>query len=141
MFPGPTDLLLTGYSTELIWTPRSKSGTSTPEPNAQTFSRIDTSHVMNGTTFCVCFIPSFSALKAALKPWRRGCRKVIMKKRIVDKSKPVRNLVSRSRAGISTVPSSTASSSPGIFGLEDREVSFKASMEQPVVQHQEKRSH
>ena len=64
---------------------------------------------------------------------------MIMKKRIVDKSKPVRNLVSRSRAGISTVPSSTASSSPGIFGLEDREVSFKASMEQPVVQHSKKK--
>ena len=33
--------------------------------------------------------------------------------RVVAKSKPVRNLVSKSRAGISTVPSSMASSSLG----------------------------
>ena len=58
--------------------------------------------------------------------------------RVVAKTKPVRNLVSRSRAGISTVPSSMASSSPGIFGPEDREVTLKASVGQPVVQNQEK---
>ena len=37
MFPGPTELLLIGCSIELIWTPKSKSSTLTPETNSLTF--------------------------------------------------------------------------------------------------------
>ena len=37
MFPGLTELLLNGCSIELIWTPKSKSNTSTPKTNSQTF--------------------------------------------------------------------------------------------------------
>ena len=36
MFPGPTELRLIGCSIELIWTPKSKSNTSTPRINLQT---------------------------------------------------------------------------------------------------------
>ena len=37
MFPEPTELLLMGYSTESIWTPKSKSKTLTPKTNSQTY--------------------------------------------------------------------------------------------------------
>ena len=33
--PEPTELLLIGCSIELIWTPKSKSNTSTPKTNSQ----------------------------------------------------------------------------------------------------------
>ena len=45
--------------------------------------------------------------------------------RVVAKSKPIRNLVSIIRTGSSTVPSSTASSSPRNFVPKDHEVRFK----------------
>ena len=35
--PGPTEMHLIGCSIELIWTPKSKSNTSTPKTNSQTF--------------------------------------------------------------------------------------------------------
>ena len=56
--------------------------------------------------------------------------------RIAAKSRSVRNLVSRSRAGISTVPSSTASSSPVNFGSESHDVGLKASTGRLVAKHQ-----
>ena len=58
--------------------------------------------------------------------------------RVVAKSKQVRIFLPRSRAGTSTVPSSTASSSPGIFGLEDPKVSFKARTVRLVAQYAKK---
>ena len=61
-----------------------------------------------------------------------------MRKESVAKSKPVRNFVPRSRAGTSTVPSSTASSSPGIFGLEDPKVSSEARTVRLVAQYAQK---
>ena len=57
--------------------------------------------------------------------------------RVVAKSKSVRKLVSISHAGFSTVPSSTASSSPEDVGLEDHEVIVTACTGQPVSQNQE----
>ena len=56
--------------------------------------------------------------------------------RIAAKSKPVRNLVSRSRAGSSTVPISTASATPGIFRSESRELHLEASTVKPVAKNQ-----
>ena len=58
--------------------------------------------------------------------------------RVVAKSKPVRNFVPRSRAGTSTVPSSTASSSRGNFGPKDHEVSFEARTVRLVAQNAQK---
>ena len=65
--------------------PRSKSSVSHPKINSQTFWLDEISHVMNGTTFCVCSTTAFSvltpalkpALKIALRPRRRDCRKVM----------------------------------------------------------------
>ena len=53
MFPEPTELLSVGYSIESIWTPNSKSNTSTPKTNSQTYWPRETSHVMHGIIFCV----------------------------------------------------------------------------------------
>ena len=57
---------------------------------------------------------------------------------VVAKANSVRNVVWRSRAGLSTVPSSTVSSSPENFGSEDQEMRFEANTVQPVVAHSEK---
>ena len=62
-----------------------------------------------------------SALKTALKPCRRGCKKLIAKKEL-SPNRNLSNFVSRSRAGISTVPSSTASSRPKRFRPESHDV-------------------
>ena len=88
----------------------------------------------------------FSALEAALSSVLKDCSETMAKRPqegdyeewVVAKSKPVRTLVSKRCAGISTVPSSTASFSPGKFGPEDHEVIIKASTEHPVAQNQEK---
>ena len=67
--------------------PKLGSGMLIPRINSQTFRQKDISHVMKGTTFCVCSMLAFSALKAALKsflknalkPWRKD-NKVITTK-------------------------------------------------------------
>ena len=69
-------------------------------------------------------ILTLSALRIVLKPWRRHHRKVNTRKESSPKSKPERNLVSRIRARSSTVPSSTASSSPVNFTPRDHELGF-----------------
>ena len=94
VFPEPTELLLIGCLTELIWTPRFKSSMSTPNTNLQTYwQREFISHVMNGIIFCVCSSSAISAISAALrssawpaapKRWRKGCKN----NRIVAKTKP-----------------------------------------------------
>ena len=56
-------------------------------------------------------------------------------KKIAPKSRPVRNLVSRSHAGISTVLSSTGSSTPENFGSEIH-VGLKASTGRPIAKRQ-----
>ena len=58
--------------------------------------------------------------------------------RVVAKSKPVRKLVSIRRTGSSTVPSSTASSSPENFVPKDHDVTFKRSTEKPVEQSKQR---
>ena len=57
---------------------------------------------------------------------------------VVAKANSVRIVVWRSRAGLSTVPSSTVSSSPENFGSEDQEMRFEANTVQPVVENSEK---
>ena len=65
--PEPTELLLIGYSIELIWTQKSKLSTSTPKTNSQTYWPKGTSHVMNGIIFCVCLTFAISVLPIVLK--------------------------------------------------------------------------
>ena len=57
--------------------------------------------------------------------------------RVVAKSKPVRNLVSRSCAGPSTTPSSTVFSSPGTLGTKDHEMRFETRTVKPSSNNQQ----
>ena len=102
MFPEPTELLLTGYSTELTCTPRSTSNMSTPKTNSQTFltkgnfTRDEWNHLL--WLFNISLFSSQCCSHAMSKRLQEGdCEE-----RIAAKSRPVRNLVSRSHAGIST---------------------------------------
>ena len=56
MFPRPTDLRSIGCLIELIWTPKSKSKTSTPKTNSQTFWQKGISRAMSGIICCACSI-------------------------------------------------------------------------------------
>ena len=58
----PRELLLIGYSTESIWTPRSKSNSLTPKTNSQTYWQRAITHVMSGIIFCVCSTLAISVL-------------------------------------------------------------------------------
>ena len=79
MFPEPTELLLIGCLTESIWTPRTKSNTSTPKSNSQTFWQREISHVMNGSIFCVCSTSAISVPPIVLKWCRKERKKMQMK--------------------------------------------------------------
>ena len=68
---------------------------------------------MSGTIFSICSIPAFSAQQAPPKRCRKECNKE--QERIVPKSKPSMNLVSRCAASSPTAPSSSTPSRPGIL--------------------------
>ena len=63
MFPGPTDLLLIGFSIESIWT-QNPNQTSTPKTNLPTFQPKDISHVTNGIICGVCSILAIFTTKS-----------------------------------------------------------------------------
>ena len=75
MFPGPTQLLLLDFSTELIWAPKSKSNTLTPKNISKTYWSREILHVMNGIIFCVCSTLAISVLPIVLKWCRKERRK------------------------------------------------------------------
>ena len=79
----PTGLLWIGCLTGWMWIPRFKLGTSISNINSQTYWPKVISHVTNGTIFFNCSTSTISALSAALrisallaapKRWRRGCK-------------------------------------------------------------------
>ena len=74
-FPEPTELLLIGYSIELIWTPKSKSNTSTPKTNSQTSWQRGISHVMSGIICWICVTSAISALQLAPLRWQNELNK------------------------------------------------------------------
>ena len=80
MFPEPTELLLICHLIESIWIPQSKSNTSTPKTNSQTYWPRETSYVMNGIIFHVCLTLAISVLQIVLK-WCRKERKQIQVKK------------------------------------------------------------
>ena len=83
------------------------------------FTRDEWNHLLY--LFKISLFSSQSCSEAmAKRPQEGDCEE-----RVAAKSKPVRNLVSRSRAGISTVPS-TASASLGNFEPKGHEVRFEA---------------
>ena len=63
----PTELLWIGCSTGLIWTPRFRFVTLTPNINSQTCWPKVISHGMNGTISFICWTSAISALLAALR--------------------------------------------------------------------------
>ena len=85
-------------------------------------TRDDWNHLL--CLFNISLFSSESCSEAMAKRPQEGD----FEERVVAKSKNVRNFVSRSCAGTSTVPSSTASSTQGNFGPEDHEVSLKVCM-------------
>ena len=99
---------------------------------------------MNGTTFYVCLISEFAALICCAEFNSQNRSKGMAERqqegdydeRVVAKSKPVRNLVSRSCAVPSTTPSSTVSSSPGIFGSENHEMRYESRAAKPGSSNQ-----
>ena len=61
---------------ELIWTPKSKSNTSTPKTNSPTFQPKEISQVMSGVICCACSILAISVLQFALIQWRSDLNKI-----------------------------------------------------------------
>ena len=76
MFPGLTELHLTGCLIELIWIPRSKSNTSTPKTNSLTLWPKELSRVMSGVICCACLILAISVQQFALLQWRSDLNKI-----------------------------------------------------------------
>ena len=76
MSPELTELLLIGCSIELIWTPKSKSNTSTPKTNSQTFYPKGISHVMSGIICGLCLISAILVLQLALLQWQNDHNKI-----------------------------------------------------------------
>ena len=111
MFPEPTELLLSGYSIELIWTPKSKSNTFDTKNQLLDiltkgkFTRDEWNHLL-----CLFNIGHFSSA---------DCSEVMSKRtpkdsggeRVTAKSKPMTNLVSRCSERTPDVLASTASES------------------------------
>ena len=81
MFPEPTELLLVGCSIKLIWTPKSKSNTLTPNTNSQTywpkgnFTRDEWNHLL-----CLFNISHFSSTVCSEVMSKKGRKKNQVKK-------------------------------------------------------------
>ena len=80
MFHEPTEFFLIVCVTELIWTPRFKFGSLTPNTRSQTHWQREISHVMNGTIFCVCSTSAISVPSTVLKRCRKERKKMQVKK-------------------------------------------------------------
>ena len=130
MFPGPTELLLIGFLIESIWTPRSKSNTSTPRTNSQTSWQREISHVMNGITFCVCSTSAISVPSNGLEAMSKRTQEDAGEERVTAKSKPMMNLVSRYSVRDPNVLASTASESPEKTKSESQKVPLSSRNEQ-----------
>ena len=61
---------------ELIWTPKSKSNTSTPKTNSLTFQPKEILQVMSRVICCACSILAISVLQVALIQWRSDLNKI-----------------------------------------------------------------
>ena len=103
MFPEPTELLLFGYSIELIWTERFKSNILTPKNNSQ-ITRDEWNHLL--CLFNISHFSSINSVKAMSKRTQEGAGE----ERVTAKS--MTNLVSRCRARDPIVLASTACEKP-----------------------------
>ena len=95
MLPGLTELRLIGCSIELIWTPKSKSNTSTPKTNSQTswpkgnFTRDVWNHLLN--LFNISHFSSTACTAAMAKRAQQESGE----ERVTAKSRPLMNLTAR----------------------------------------------
>ena len=80
MFPEPTELLLIGCLVGSIYTPRFKSNTLALKTNSQTHWPRETSHVMSGTSFCVCSTSAISVPLTVSNPCRKERKNMQVKK-------------------------------------------------------------
>ena len=109
MFPGPTELLLIGYSMESIWTQKYKSNTSTPKNQLAdmltkgNFTRDEWNHLL-----CLFNISHFSSINCS-EVMAKRTQEESGEERVTAKSRPMMNLIARAPS----IMSSSASESPG----------------------------
>ena len=102
MFPELTELLLIGCSIELIWTPKSKSNTSTPKTNSQTFltkrnyTRDEWNHLLSLFNFSHFSSTACTAAMAKRVQQESG------EERVTAKSRPMMNLSARMPSVVSS---------------------------------------
>ena len=121
MFHGPTQLLWIGCLTRLIWIPKFKSVTLTPNTNSQTCWLKGISHLISGTIFFICSLSVISVPLAALRisAWRTKTMVKRMQEqtegeRVVSKSRPAVMNMSFIATSSSAASSPIASKSPGM---------------------------
>ena len=117
MFPELTELLLIGCSIELIWTPKSKSNTSTPKTQLAdiltkgNFTRDEWNHLL--TLFNI----SHSSSTVCSAAMAKRIQQESGEERVTAKSRPMMNLTAR----MTSVVSSSTSSNLGrtSYGYQD----------------------
>ena len=101
--PSPTKLHMIGCLTGSTWTRRSRSNTSTPNTNSQTYWQTEISHVMNVTIFSVRFNISN---RSSVCCFETSCPTSVSKRlqegegqkeRVMAKSKPMITVVSMAK--------------------------------------------
>ena len=117
MFPGLTELRLIGCSIELIWTPKSKSSTSTPKTNSLTFltkgnfTRDEWNHLL-----CLFNISHFSSTVCSDTMAKRS-QQDSGGERVTAKSRPMMNLIARTPSHVSS--STSVSPVKRSYGSQD----------------------
>ena len=113
MFPEPTELRLTGYSMESIWTPKIQikyidtKNQLTDMLTKGNFTRDEWNHLL-----CLFNISHFSSAKCS-EVMSKRTQKESGEERVTAKSRPMMNLIARSNERAPSALSSTASESPG----------------------------
>ena len=128
MFPEPTELRLIGYSIESIWTPKSKSSTSTPKPNLPTkgnFTRDEWNHLL-----CL-FNSSYFSSRVCSEAMAKRLQQDSGEERVTAKSRPMMSLIARARSNLSS--STSESQGKRSYGNQDP-WSAKAEREDRTVQ-------
>ena len=117
MFPGLTELHMIGYSIEPIWTPKSKSNTSTPKTKLLTFLTKGsfTSDEWN-RLLCLFNISHFSPTVSSAAMTKRS-QQDSGEERVTAKSKPMMNLIARTPSFVSS--STSVSPVKRYYGNQD----------------------
>ena len=112
MFPELTELLLIGCMIELIWTPKSKSNTSTPKTNSKgNFTRDESNHLL-----CLFNISHLSSTVCSATMAKRS-QQDSGEERVTAKSRPMMNLIARMPSFVSS--STSVSPVKRHYGCQD----------------------